>query len=97
MASDYDLVLANFKMKLKVECCPKSIRIRFHLDKLKEPEIESGIPDSDWWKVCSPQSDLPRNRHYRQRYQSRATAVEEVLGGNGENPDLDYERNVGRM
>ncbi len=57
MASDYDLVLANFKMKLKVECCPKSIRIRFHLDKLKEPEIESGVPDSDWWKVCSPQSD----------------------------------------
>ena len=57
MASDYDLVLANFKMKLKVECCPRSIRIRFHLDKLKEPEIESGIPDSDWWKVCSPQSD----------------------------------------
>ena len=35
MASDYDLVLANFKMKLKVECCPKSIRIRFHLDNQK--------------------------------------------------------------
>ena len=57
MASDYDLVLANFKMKLKVRCSPKSIRIRFDLDKLKEPEIESGVPDSDWWKVCSSQSD----------------------------------------
>ena len=46
MASDYDLVIANFKMKVKVECCPKSIRIRIQLDKLKEPEIESGIPES---------------------------------------------------
>ena len=48
MVSEYDLVLANFKMKLKVRCCPKNIRIRFDQDKLKEPEIESGVPDSDW-------------------------------------------------
>ena len=40
IASDYDLVLANFKIKLKAWCCSKSIRIRFDLDKLKEPEIE---------------------------------------------------------
>ena len=24
MASDYDLVVANFKMKLKVRCCPRA-------------------------------------------------------------------------
>ena len=39
IASDYDIVLENFKMKLKVRRCPKSPRIRFDLDKLKDPEI----------------------------------------------------------
>ena len=34
-ASDYDLVLANFKMKLKAGCYSKNIRIRVDLDKLK--------------------------------------------------------------
>ena len=34
-ASDYNRVLANFKIKLKAGCCSKSIRIRFDLDKLK--------------------------------------------------------------
>ena len=57
VASDYDILLANFKMELKAGCCSKRIGIRFDLDKLREPEIESGVPDSDWWKVCSPQSD----------------------------------------
>ena len=36
MPSDYDFVLANFKMKLNVRSCPKSICIRFDLDKIKE-------------------------------------------------------------
>ena len=40
-------------MKLEVRCCPKSIRIRFDLDTLKEPEIESGVPDSDCWKLTA--------------------------------------------
>ncbi len=44
-ASDYDLVLANFKMKLKAGCCSESIRIRFDLDEFKEPETESRVPD----------------------------------------------------
>ena len=61
MASDYDLVLANFKMKLEAGCCSKSIRIRFDLDKLKEQDIESGVPDSDWRKVRSPDFDYERN------------------------------------
>ena len=56
---DYDIVLVNFKMKLKPGCCSKIIRIRFDLDKLNEPEIELGVPYSDWWIVRSPQSDLP--------------------------------------
>ena len=51
--SDYDLVLANFRMKLEVRCCPKSIRICFDLDTLKEPEIEPGVPDSDCWKLAA--------------------------------------------
>ena len=42
-----DLVLANFRMKLEVRCCPKSIRTRLDLDTLNEPEIESDVPDSD--------------------------------------------------
>ena len=46
------LCLQTIKIKLKVRCCPKRIRNRFDLDKHKEPEIESGVPDSDWWKVC---------------------------------------------
>ena len=41
MASGYDLVLANVKMKLEAGCCSKSIRIRFDLDKLEEQENES--------------------------------------------------------
>ena len=73
MASDYDIVLANANMKLKVRYYPKIIRIRFDLDKHKEPEIESVVPDSDWWKVRSPQSDWPRNIHYRQKHQRMAT------------------------
>ena len=95
MASDYDIVLANFKMKLKVECCPNSIRIRFQLDKLKEPEIESGVPDSDWWKVHNPQSEIEAIANDIK--EGLLVTVEEVPGGNGENPDLDYERNFGRM
>ena len=47
VASDHDLVLVNFKMKMKVRRCPKSFRICFDLDKLKQPEIESGVQDSD--------------------------------------------------
>ena len=39
MVSDCDLVLANFNMKMEVRRCPKSIRIRFDLDKLNDPEI----------------------------------------------------------
>ena len=45
--SDYDLVVANFRMTLEVRCWPKRIRIRFDLDILKEPEIDTGVPDSD--------------------------------------------------
>ena len=35
MAGDYDILLTNFEMKLKVRCCPKSIRIPFDMDTLK--------------------------------------------------------------
>ena len=45
--SDYDLVIANFRMKLEVRCCSKNTRSRFDLNTLKEPESESGVPDSD--------------------------------------------------
>ena len=77
MASDHDIVLANFKMKLNDRRCPKSIRIIFHLNKLEELEMESGVrvPDSDWCKVRSPQSDWPPSWHYRQRHQIIATGT----------------------
>ena len=39
----------------------------------QEPEIESVVPDSNWWKVHNPQSDWPRNIRYRQRHQRSAT------------------------
>ena len=52
-----DIVLANVKMKLKAGRCSKSIRYHYDLDKLKEPEIEPRVPDSDWWIVRRPQSD----------------------------------------
>ena len=39
MASDYDIVLANFKMKLNVECCPKSILIRFTWINLRNQKL----------------------------------------------------------
>ena len=87
-ASDYDLVHANFKMKLKAGCCSKSSRIRFDLDNL-----ESGVPDSDWWKVRSPQSDWPRNRHHRQQHQRRATGNSwRGVGRKQIKSDLDCER-----
>ena len=65
--SDYDLVLANFRMKLEVRCCPKSIRIRFG--------TRNWVRCSRFrlLKVSSLQSDWPRNRHYRRRHQRRAT------------------------
>ena len=40
-------------MKREAGCCYKSVRIRFDLDNLKEPSIESGVPDSYWWKVLT--------------------------------------------
>ncbi|XP_076436542.1 uncharacterized protein LOC143276040 [Babylonia areolata] len=39
IGSDHDLVLATFKLKLKCKRCPRNPRIRFDLEKLKDPEI----------------------------------------------------------
>ena len=39
IGSDHDMVLANFKLKLKAKRSPKSSRISFDLDQLKDPEI----------------------------------------------------------
>ncbi len=39
MASDYDLVLANFKMKLKAGCCSKRIRICLTWIKLRNQKL----------------------------------------------------------
>ena len=39
MASDNDLVLANFKLKLNAECCSKSIHIRFDLINLRNHKL----------------------------------------------------------
>ena len=39
IGSDHDLVLSTIKLKLKAKRQPKSPRIRFDLDKLKDPEV----------------------------------------------------------
>ena len=74
MASGHDIVLENVKMKLKARCCPKNTHIHF----------ESGVPDSDWSKVRSPQSDWPRNRHFRQRDQRGAKYWKQLKRYRGE-------------
>ena len=39
VCSDHDLVLTTIKFKLKTECCMKSPRIQFDLEKLKNSQI----------------------------------------------------------
>ena len=39
IGSDHDLVMSTLKLKLKAKRCPKNPRIRFDLEKLKDPKI----------------------------------------------------------
>ena len=54
VGSDHDLVIMNFKVRLKKINKPKNIRLKFNLDRLKEPTI-AVIPSNNWWKICTSQ------------------------------------------
>ena len=99
MASDYYLVAANFKMKLKVRCCPKSICIRFDLDKLRNQKLSQVFQTQIGGKVAALNLvDCKRDTIVNDINEGLLVTVEEVPGGNRENPDLNnYEQNFGPM
>ena len=65
IGSDHDLVMMNFRLRLKKIVKPKQVRVKFDLQKLKDPKIPEAFQTMIGWKMCASYNPRGRKRRLR--------------------------------